>query len=115
MLLPIPLEELVQRFDAPSVHAIVLMGSYARGEAESYSDIDVVRFTDQTDLAGAGSYLSEGHLVVVSNVTPDQVENWFSEPEAATNTILGVRRAQALLDRNGYFAGIQRRAEAFEW
>ncbi len=115
MNLPVPLEQLIQRFEAPFVHALVLMGSYARGEAGPYSDLDVVRFTDGTELTGAGSSLMDGHLVVVSNVAPEQVERWFSEPEAVTDTIIGVRSAQALLDRDGYFAGIQTRAKAFEW
>lgn len=70
---PVRLEQLIQRFDAPSVHAIVLMGSYTRGEAGHYSDIDVVRFTDGTELTGAGSYLIYEHLIVVSNVAPEQV------------------------------------------
>jgi hypothetical protein len=112
---PVPLEQLIQRFDTPGVHAIVLMGSYARGEAGPYSDIDVVRFTGGTDLPGDGSYLMDGHLVVVSDVAPEQVERWFSDPELATDSIMGVRSAQALLDRDGYFAGIQARARAFVW
>jgi hypothetical protein len=115
MNLPVPLEQLIQRFDAPGVHAIVLMGSYARGEAGPFSDIDVVRLTDRSELPGAGSYLMDGHLVVVSDVAPGQVERWFSDPEVATDTIMGARSAQALLDRDGYFAGIQTRAQAFVW
>jgi hypothetical protein len=115
MIPPVPIEQLVQRFDAPAVRALVLMGSYTRGDAGPFSDIDVVRFIDETELPDAGSYLIDGHLVVVSNVPPVQVERWFSEPEAATDMIMGVRSAQALLDRDGYFAGIQTRARAFAW
>ena len=113
MIPQVSIEQLIQRFDAPAVHAIVLMGSYARGEAGPYSDIDVVRFTERTELPGAGSYLVDGHLVVLSDVTPEQVERWFSEPEVATDTIMGARSAQVLLDRDGSFAGIQARARAF--
>jgi Nucleotidyltransferase domain len=115
MTLSIPVEQLVQRFDAPGVRAIVLMGSYARGEAGPYSDIDVVRFTGEQEVTGASSYLFDGRLVVVSNVAPGQVERWFSEPEVVTDTVMGIRRARALLDRDGYFAAIRQRAEAFEW
>jgi hypothetical protein len=115
MNLPVPLEQLIQRFDAPGICALALMGSYARGEAGPYSDIDVVRFTDGTGLPGAGSYLVDEHLVVVSDVAPGHVERWFSDPEVATNTIMGARSAQTLLDRDGYFAGIQTRAQAFVW
>lgn len=115
MHLPVPLEQLIQLFVAHGVRALVLMGSYARGEAGPFSDIDIVRFTDGTELPGAGSYLMDGYLVVVSDVTPGQVERWFSDPEVATDTIMGVRSAQALLDRDGYFSGIQARARAFVW
>ena len=38
-------EELARRFDAPGVLAIALLGSYARGDAGPYSDVDLVRFT----------------------------------------------------------------------
>ncbi len=115
MNLPVPLEQLIQRFDAPGVHALVLMGSYARGEAGPFSDIDVVRLTDGSELPGAGSYLVDGYLVVVSDVAPGRVERWFSDPEVTTDTIMGARRAQALLDRDGYFSGIQAHARAFVW
>ena len=115
MNLPVPLEQLIQRFDAPGVQAIVLMGSYARGEAGPYSDIDVVRFSLGAELPGVGSYLVDGYLVVVSDITSGQVERWFTEPEAATDSIMGVSSAQVLLDRDGYFAGIQARARAFAW
>jgi hypothetical protein len=115
MNLPVPLEQLIQRFDAPGVLAIVLMGSYARGEAGLFSDIDIVRFTDGLDLPGAGSYLMDGYLVVVSDMSPGQVERWFSDPEVATDTIMGARCAQVLLDRGDYFSGIQARVRAFVW
>jgi hypothetical protein len=115
MIPPVPIEQLIHRFDAPAVHSLVLMGSYARGEAGPFSDIDIVRFTDGSELPGAGSYLMDGSLVLVSDVIPGQVERWFTEPEAATDGIMGVRSAQALLDRDGYFVGIQARARAFVW
>ena len=115
MILPVPIEQLIERFDKSGVLAIVLMGSYSRGEAGHLSDIDVIRFTDESELTGAGSYLIDGYLVVVSDVTPGQVERWFTDPEAAVDSIMGARSAQALLDRDGYFAGIQARARAFTW
>jgi predicted nucleotidyltransferase len=113
----IDFQQLAQQFDGPGVNAIVLMGSHARGDAGPYSDVDLVRFVDESaaGLAAAGSHLLDGILVVVSNVTPPQVESWFTQAEAAVKNIAGVRLAQALIDRQETFAAIQARALEFVW
>ncbi|GHO62444.1 hypothetical protein KSC_013360 [Ktedonobacter sp. SOSP1-52] len=111
----IAFNDLVARFDVPEVRALVLMGSHARGEAGPYSDIDLVRFTYKAEPSEPESFLYQEHLLVVSTVGPDEVERWFHEPQAATDTIAGVRCARALLDREGYFAQIQARAKVFVW
>lgn len=115
--LPFPLDELFPRFDGPGVGAVVLMGSYARGDPGPHSDVDVVRLLDGSvaTAPGAGSYLIAGHLVVVSDVTPADAEAWFTRPEVAVKVIAGLRHAQPLLDRDDRFAAVQRRAHAFTW
>ena len=40
---------------------------------------------------------------------------WFTEPEAATSSIAGVRVARVLLDREATFAAIQAQAIHFTW
>ncbi|MEZ4865117.1 MAG: nucleotidyltransferase domain-containing protein [Caldilineaceae bacterium] len=115
--LPVSPDLLCQRFDAPGVNALVIMGSHARGDAGPYSDIDLVRLVDEAkaEVAGAGSHLLGDILVVVSNVTPSKAERWFTEPTAAVESIVGVRQARPLLDRQAAFAAIQARAHAFAW
>jgi hypothetical protein len=115
-VLSIPLEPLIHKYDIPGVCALVLMGSYARGDAGPYSDLDLVSFVD-TSLpeAEAVTELVDGQLVVFSRVTPAQAEHWFTEPEAAVTTIAGLRSARPLVDRERYFAAIQARANAFTW
>lgn len=105
-----------RRFDGPRVRALVLMGSHAQGTAGPYSDVDVVRLLadESTPPEVDGSYLLENRLVVVSSVTPEQVDRWFSEPDVAVEVIAGVRQAQALRD-DGTFTAIQSRANAFRW
>ncbi len=107
---------LAERFDGPEVRALVLMGSFARGDAGPYSDVDLVRFFGP----GAAVPEDESHLiaerwVTVSSVGPAQVDRWFDRPEAAVNVIGGLRTARALLDRDETFARIQTRAHRFEW
>ncbi|MEM7019248.1 MAG: nucleotidyltransferase domain-containing protein [Pseudomonadota bacterium] len=106
---------LKERFDAPQVYALVLMGSYARGDAGPFSDIDLVRFVDNVGQTEPQSYLIEDKLVVVSEVAAEQVEAWFIEPEQAVEVISGLRLAKALVDRDQAFEQIQARAQAFEW
>jgi predicted nucleotidyltransferase len=114
---PFFLDDLVQGLDVPGVRAVALMGSYARGEAGPYSDLDLVRLVDGTAQGSVAEEhrLEGGLLIVVSTVTPAHVEEWFSAPAVAVNVILAVRQARALQDREGYFAAIQARASAFTW
>lgn len=111
------LDGLAARFAGPEVTAIALMGSYARGDAGSYSDVDLVRFAghDAVAVPGDGSYLVDGRLVVVSTHTPASVERIFTDPAAACESLLGLRMARPLLDREATFAAIQARALAFRW
>lgn len=120
MEIPLDLQELSGRFDRPEVKALALMGSYSRGEAGPYSDIDLARFVDQRPAAegesfGDGSYLVEGRLLVVSSIELAQVEEWFIKPEKASEFMAGLRQARPLLDRDGTLAGLQERARAFVW
>jgi predicted nucleotidyltransferase len=115
--LPPSLDRLLARFDNPTIAAIALVGSHARGDAGPHSDIDVLRLRNSSDASSpaTGSYLIDGHLVVVSDVTPSEVEDWFSRPELAVRVISGLRLAHRLVDREERFADVQRRAEAFTW
>ena len=108
---------LAHRFRSPEARAIVLMGSFARGDAGQFSDVDLVRFLrDDTGADPEGkTHIVDGRLVVVSEVTPSSVRNWFTEPEAACECIRGARTGQPLWDPEGYFREIQDRARRFVW
>ncbi len=108
---------LIRRFDHPHAKAFVLMGSHARGNPNPYSDIDLVRYTTtkEPSLPDAGSHLVDGHLVVVSDCSPEEVEKSFVQPELAVDRIPGLRSARALRDNDGLFASLQARANAFVW
>jgi hypothetical protein len=115
--LPILPDLLLARFDNPTIAAIVLTGSHARVDAGPHSDIDVLRLlgSSAAQTSAAGSYLVEGQLIVVSDITSAEVEGWFTLPETAVRVISGLRLAYPLIDREERFAGIQRRARAFTW
>lgn len=113
----IDFQQLAHHFNHPTVYAIALYGSHARGDAGPNSDIDFVRFltTDEADPPDSGSHLIDDTLVVVSNYTPSTVAGWFTEPTAAVTAIAPLRQAQPLLDPAGDFVQLQTRAHAFTW
>ena len=135
MDLPAELSTKLEDWKTEHTVAFALLGSYARGDAGPYSDVDVVRFvSDDKHDDEARTFLVGGTergtrrreyvntlqnpkrwLVVRSTVTPSQVESWFSEPGQAVNIIVGLRDGRALWDPNGLFAAIQQRAEEFMW
>jgi hypothetical protein len=109
---------LSKQFWVHGVQATILMGSYARGDAGQFSDVDLVRLvssTASTPLPGTGSHLLNGLLVVVRDTTAEQMERCFSEPQTAVNCVAGVRTARPLSDPDGLFASIQARAHDFTW
>jgi hypothetical protein len=117
MSLPIAAAALAQRFDHPSVQAIALLGSHARGDAGPFSDVDLLRLlaAGAPELPDNGTHLVDGQLVNVGSATPADTASWFERPEKAVSHIAGLRVARALVDRDGALAELQARAHAFVW
>jgi len=117
MMDPSFLQTLIERFDDPKIDALVLMGSYARGQAHQYSDVDLARFTSAYGDGRSQEFrgLIADQLVVVNNLGPTAVNDIFTKPEIASSYLAGLRFARPLRDRNNTFADIQARAQAFTW
>jgi predicted nucleotidyltransferase len=110
------LESLVKKFRTSTTKAFALKGSYARSNANEFSDIDVMHLSeDETDKQKDGSYVLENKLVTLSTALPSDVEKWFGEPGLATQVIAGLRQAKALYDPQNVFAELQTRANTFVW
>ena len=109
------LQTLIERFDNPDVDALVLMGSYARGQAHQYSDIDLARFTNTQGHGRSQAFkgLIADQLVIVNDLDPGAVSDIFTKPDVASGYLAGLRLARPLCDRNNTFAHIQARAHAF--
>lgn len=115
-MLPFPLDDFWPQWDSPRPQAIALLGSYARGDAGPFSDVDLL-FLMAADAPPPTrtSFLVADRLVTVNAVRPDQIDGWFTEPEQAVNGVAALRDGIALQDPHGLFAPIQRRAHAFRW
>lgn len=115
-MLPFDLDEFWKQWDSPRPQAIALLGSFARGDAGPFSDVDLLFLMPVAAPPPArASFLVTGRLVTVNAVTPEQIDGWFTEPEQAVNVVAALRDGRALQDPDGQFAAIQQRAHSFTW
>ncbi len=111
------LGRLVAELDSDDVTAIILKGSYARGDATSYSDIDLTQIVKHPpEEAQQKRFLyREGRLISLSTRTLAQERARLAVPEQAIFVVQGIREARILLEKDGAFSALQQEARAFSW
>lgn len=112
------LDGLVQRFSGPDVDGLALTGSYARGEATAYSDIDLLRFVVEEPATEHERYrlhVLDGRLVSETTTTIIAKRVELARPEGALWAVEGLRQARILYDRDGALAALVDEARAFSW
>lgn len=98
------------------IAGIVLAGSYARGEATPYSDIDIAPFLREDARPRRKQlFYRDGYLVSVSYKTVAGVRADLALPNRAIWVVNGYRGARVLLDRDGSILALLRDIEAFTW
>lgn len=112
------LAKLVADLDNETVRAIILRGSYARGDAVApYSDVDITLIIHET--AGYNLpkrfFWRDGYLVSVSQHSYAAYRERLTKPEQAIFVVTGVQEAHILLDKDGEFCTFQQEAWAFRW
>lgn len=100
------------QFDTPKVQASLLVGSFSRGEAGPYSDIDLLRLGS---VAWCRQPSLAKPLVNVSDADMKTVEAWFTNPEKAVGVVGGLQQARILLEKDGAAKALLERAQAFVW
>ncbi len=112
------LSQMIAELDNESVRAIILRGSYARGDAiPHYSDVDFTLIIHEA----AGHNLPkcffwrQGYLVSVSTHSYAAYRERLTKPEQAIFAVTGVREAQILLDKDGEFHHFQKEVAHFQW
>jgi predicted nucleotidyltransferase len=98
------------------VTAIILHGSYVRGEAlPPYSDVDLVCLIQEkaSHYEEKQFFYREGYLLSISRRPISVYRKRFTQPEKAIFAIPGIREARNLLDKEGKFQELQQ--EAWEW
>ncbi|MBT3342649.1 MAG: nucleotidyltransferase domain-containing protein [Gemmatimonadetes bacterium] len=112
----IDFHSLADRFRSPETRATALMGSWARGDADDYSDIDLALFeSNQAENCDGQTHVVDGKLVVVSFLSPERIEAIFLAPELASESMRGLQTFRPLWDPEGYLDELQSRARDFVW
>lgn len=112
------LSRLVTELDDETVRAIILRGSYARGDAvPPYSDVDLTRIIRETAGYHQPKYYMwrDGYTISVSTHSYNAYRERFSKPQEAIFVVTGVQEAIVLLDKDGEFRTFQQEARAFRW
>ena len=104
--------EVAGELASKGAQAVVLMGSWVRGDAHRESDLDV-------DAIGRGPYYRlhrrGDFLVAVSWRTAASWRRAFRDPGSAGGAVPGWRRADILLDSNGIARSLQDEARLWTW
>ena len=107
------LSERVAKLNDDTVTAIILHGSYVRGNAlPPYSDVDLVRITRETlgRLEQKRFLYRNGYLMSISGRPISLYRERLAAPEQVTFVVPGIREARILLDKEGAFHVLQQEA-----
>ncbi len=108
---------------ANPILGVALLGSYARGEATPYSDVDMVRFAEREPAIMGNPFSGERYtlrliddrIVSVSTTSLAAKRAELAQPDGAVWAVEGLRQARILLDRDGSLAALLAEARAFKW
>ncbi|GAC1644238.1 MAG: hypothetical protein NVS4B9_36380 [Ktedonobacteraceae bacterium] len=108
------LHELVQELDHEDIVGITLGGSYARGTATLYSDVDLACFWREGLRPPPKRFLyRQGKLISIKMTSVTEIRAMLKRPQSAILFVSGKHRL--LLDKDGSVAGLLVEIEAFCW
>jgi predicted nucleotidyltransferase len=111
--------QLLPTLDDSTVTAIILHGSYARGEAvPPYSDIDLVRILKETPERRQHKRFLwwESFLLNLSSRPLSIYQDWLLQPQEAIFRITTLQDALILIDKEGIFQAFQQELRAsWQW
>ncbi|HEU5226300.1 MAG TPA: nucleotidyltransferase domain-containing protein [Ktedonobacteraceae bacterium] len=108
------LQALVQELDHEDIIGITLGGSYARGAATRYSDVDLACFWREGLRPPPKRFMyREGKLISIKMTSVTEIREMLKRPQAAIFFASG--KHQVLLDKDGSVTRLLAEIEAFRW
>jgi hypothetical protein len=112
------LKRLVTELATTDIVAVALAGSYARGDATHWSDVDIIRYASAMPATSEERYtlaIRDWRLVSISTTTIAAKAAEMTRPEEAIFVVPGLRQARILHDPSGALAALHQRARDFTW
>ncbi len=110
------LQTLISELDSDDIEGIILGGSFARGEATPYSDVDIACFVKEGVEPGSKRlFYREGRLVSVGYKSVTGVRADIARPRTAIWVVPGLADCRSLLDKGGAVEALLREVRAFSW
>jgi predicted nucleotidyltransferase len=107
--------QLAEELAGHSTAAVVLAGSWARGEAHEASDVDLWVVTVRPPRSRHRMLQRSNRLVSVKFSTPREEHREMRDPSHFDGAVPGWRSARILRDPRGVAGRLQREAERFRW
>jgi hypothetical protein len=110
------LPALITEIDHPDFAGILLGGSYARGDATRWSDVDIACIVP-TDalLQPKSSFYRDGRLVTIAVKSIEGIRANLRNPDLAIVVVPGIGDCRVLLDKDGSVTALLNEVRAFTW
>jgi len=112
------IQSVLERLDSPDVVGVSIVGSYARGQAGKYSDVDIDIFVSELPGDHHDRYTLRhwnGKLVSLKYALLDDEYAALTDPRRAIWVVPGLRGMKIVLDKDGSLAKLQQAAQDFDW
>ncbi len=112
------LQSVLQKIDSPDVIGVGVVGSYARGQENEYSDVDLDIYVSQLPENPYDRYTLrhwDDKLVSLKYTLLDDERAALMNPRRAIWAVPGLRGMKILLDKDGSMAALQKAAYEFDW
>ena len=109
------IQNLNARLFQPGVIGLAITGSYARGEQDQHSDVDVDIFVDILPEEVYTLRIFNGRLVSLKYIRLKDEFSSLTKPESAVWAVPGLRQLRILADDSGQIAKLKQAAYEFNW
>ncbi len=112
------LQSVLEKIDSPTVNAVGMVGSYARGQQTKYSDVDFDIYVSELPENPYDRYTLrywDNKLVSLKYALLEEERAGLANPRRAIWVVPGLSGMKIVLDKDGALTELQKAAQHFDW